>query len=96
VRVEEESKGEAKYLKMLQFKCVLRSSRVMDLQMRDSLAEITVTRREMTMAPVFICDWDQKAVMDRKAGRLLHPHERSHSANNRFAFEPHQVCPGLG
>jgi hypothetical protein len=59
VRVEEESKGEAKYLKMLQMQYVLRRrSRVMDLQMRDSLAEITVTRREMTMAPICICDWD--------------------------------------
>lgn len=68
----------------------------MDLQMRDSLAEITVTRSEMPVAPIFICDRDQKAVMDGKAGRLLHPHERNHSAKNRFAFEPHQVCPGLG
>ena len=95
MRVEEESKGEAKYLKMLRFQCVLRSSTVMDLQMWDNLAEITVARREMTMAPIFICDWHQKAVMDGKAGCLLHSHERSHSTNDRFAFEPHEVCPGL-
>ena len=62
---------------MLQFSR-LPESRAMDLHMRDSLAEITVARRQMAVAPIFICDRDKKAVMDGETGRLLHPHYGLH------------------